>query len=54
MTCIDELLVKIVQSQKDEYRWRSLDTVQEAFDWLQKVDTTLPDLSELSEALSNE
>ena len=43
-----------VQSQKDEYRWRSLATVQEAFDWLQKVDTTLPDLSDLSEALSNE
>lgn len=36
-----------VVSQKDEYRWRSVETLQDAFNWLQKVDTTLPNLSEL-------
>jgi hypothetical protein len=36
-----------VQSQKDSYRWRTVASIQAALDWLQKVDVTLPDLSEL-------
>jgi hypothetical protein len=37
-----------IQSQKDEYRWRSVDSIQQALEWLQKVDKTLPDLSTLN------
>ena len=36
-----------VVSQQDNYRWRAVDTIQDAFNWLQQVDTTLPDLLEL-------
>lgn len=36
-----------VTSQRDAYRWRSVATMEEALDWLQQVDGTLPNLSAL-------
>jgi hypothetical protein len=34
-----------VSSQKDNYRWHSVPTFQEAVKWLESHDTSLPDLS---------
>lgn len=35
-----------VVSQQKNYRWRDVETIEAAFDWLSKVDSTLPDLAQ--------
>lgn len=39
-----------IGSQQANYRWHSVKSFQEALDWLQVHDTTLPDLKTLAEA----
>lgn len=36
-----------VLSQQRNYRWREVDTLEDAFEWLEKVDSTLPNLAQM-------